>query len=78
MATRRMPKIKKKKIPLPRKIKTGVAAAPIHNFRHFAEYFRMDLDQKEISFILKAYLKNNIKDNIELSKYDRTKCNITE
>ncbi len=51
MATRRMPKIKKKKIPLPRKIKTGVAAAPIHNFRHFAEYFRMDLDQKEISFI---------------------------
>jgi len=69
MATRRMPKIKKKKIPLPRKIKTGVAAAPIHNFRHFAEYFRMDLDQKEISFILKAYLKNNIKDKDLVKKY---------
>ena len=51
MAARKMPKIKKKKIPLPRKVKTGIGAAPTNNFAHFAEYFRVDLDQKEISYI---------------------------
>jgi hypothetical protein len=68
MVTRHKPKTKKK-IPLPRKIKTGVGAAPTRNFRHFAEYFRMDLDQKEISFVLKTYLKNNIKDKNLIKKY---------
>ena len=32
MAARKMPKIKKKKIPLPRKVKTGIGAAPTNNF----------------------------------------------
>ena len=51
MAARKMPKIKKKKIPLPRKAKTGIGAAPTNKFQDFAEYFRMDLDQKETSYI---------------------------
>ena len=53
-----MPKIRKKKTPLPRKVKTGIGAAPTNNFSHFLEYFRMDLDQKETSYILKKYLKD--------------------
>ena len=69
MAARKMPKIKKKKIPLPRKAKTGIGAAPTNKFEHFAEYFRMDLDQKEISYILKKYLKDNIKDKDLVKKY---------
>jgi hypothetical protein len=69
MAARKMPKIKKKKIPLPRKVKTGIGAAPTTNFAHFAEYFRVDLDNKEISYILKKYIKDNIKDKDLVKKY---------
>ena len=69
MAARKMPKIKKKKIPLPRKAKTGIGAAPTNKFEHFAEYFRMDLDQKEISYILKKSIKDNIKDKDLVKKY---------
>ena len=69
MAARKMPKIKKKKASLPRKIKTGIGAAPTDNFAHFAEYFRMDLDQKETSYILKKYIKDNVKDKDTAKKY---------
>ena len=69
MAARKMPKIKKKKIPLPRKAKTGIGAAPTNNFAHFAEYFRVDLDQKEISYILKKSIKDNIKDKDLVKQY---------
>ena len=69
MAARKMPKIKKKKIPLPRKAKTGIGAAPTNKFEHFAEYFRVDLDQKEISYILKKSIKDNIKDKDLVKQY---------
>jgi hypothetical protein len=69
MASRKMPKIRKKKTPLPRKVKTGIGAAPTNNFSHFLEYFRMDLDQKETSYILKKYLKDTIKDKELVKKY---------
>ena len=69
MASRKMPKIRKKKTPLPRKVKTGIGAAPTNNFSHFLEYFRMDLDQKETSYILKKYLKDTVKDKELVKKY---------
>jgi len=49
---------KKKKI-LPRKIKTGIAAAPTDSFHWFASHIRMDVDKKDIAVVLKDYIKSN-------------------
>jgi len=52
----------KKKPPAVRRYKTGVEAAPVDDgFRWFKEYFRLDLDRKEVSRILRDYIKDNYK-----------------
>lgn len=51
-----------KKAPTVRRFKTGVEAAPVdYGFRWFKEYFRLDLDRKDVSRILKDYIKDNYK-----------------
>jgi hypothetical protein len=60
MAVRRtMPRAKKKKAPLPRRVKLGIGAAPTDSWRWFAEYIRIDLDPKDIMAVLKTYVKKN-------------------
>lgn len=56
---------KKKSVVLPRRIKTGIAAAPIDSFRDFKKYIHAECDKKEISQVVKSYLKDtlNKKDN---------------
>lgn len=50
---------RKKAAPLPRKARTGLAAAPTQSFHAFQEYFRLDLDKKEIAGVLKTYIRDN-------------------
>lgn len=50
---------RKKAAPLPRKTRTGLAAAPTKNFHAFQEYFRLDLDRKEVAGVLKTYIRDN-------------------
>lgn len=52
---------RKKAAPLPRKSRTGLAAAPTKNFHVFQDYFRLDLDKKEIASILKTYIRDTFK-----------------
>jgi len=60
MAVRRtMPRAKKKKAPLPRRAKTGFGAAPTDSWRWFAEFIRMDIDVKDITAVLRTYVKKN-------------------
>ena len=55
-------KARKKKVKtLPRKIKTGLAAAPTDDFRWFCDYFRMEVDKKDLSSIIKTYIKKEFK-----------------
>ena len=50
---------RKKAAPLPRKTRTGLAAAPTKSFHAFQEYFRLDLDRKEVAGVLKTYIRDN-------------------
>ena len=59
MAARRSMPRKKKKVALPRRIKSGIGAAPTDSWRWFAEYIRMDIDPKDIMAVLKTYVKKN-------------------
>lgn len=60
MAVRRtMPRAKKKKVPLPRRTKTGIGAAPTDSWRWFKEFIRMDIDVKDITAVLRTYIKKN-------------------
>lgn len=52
---------RKKAAPLPRKARTGLAAAPTKSFFAFKDYFRLDLDRKDIASVLKAYIRDNYK-----------------
>lgn len=52
---------KRKKVALPRKIKTGLAAAPVQSFQWFSDYFRTDVEKKEISTVIKSWIKENYK-----------------
>lgn len=55
-------KTRKKKVKtLPRKIKTGLAAAPTDDFRWFCDYFRMEVDKKDLASIIKSYIKKHFK-----------------
>ena len=58
MVARQKPK-RKKSAPLPRKARTGLAAAPTQSFHAFQEYFRLDLDKKEVAGILRTYIRDN-------------------
>ena len=49
----------KKSKSLPRKIKTGIAAAPTDSFRWFADHLRMEVDKKDIAVVLKDHIKAN-------------------
>ena len=53
--------VKKKSKALPRKRKTGLAAAPTDSFQWFRYYIRMELEKKEISDVLRTYIKDNFK-----------------
>lgn len=56
MAT--LPKTTRKKKPrLPRRPKTGLAAAPLDNFDRCKYYFHYELEKKDISGIVKTYIK---------------------
>ena len=59
MAARKSMPRKKKKVALPRRMKTGIGAAPTDSWRWFAEYIRMDIDPKDIMAVLKTYVKKN-------------------
>lgn len=60
-----LPKSTRKKKPrLPRRPKTGLAAAPLDNFDRCKYYFHYELDKKDVSSIVKAYIKK------EFSKAD--------
>lgn len=50
---------RKKSVPLPRKARTGLAAAPTQSFHAFRDYFRLDLERKEVSAVLKSYIRDN-------------------
>lgn len=61
MVVRRVaPKKKVAKAPLPRKIKTGIAAAPINSYRDFNDYIRTEVDKKDVSLAIKAYIRKNL------------------
>lgn len=61
MAVRRIaPKKKPTKAPLPRKIKTGIAAAPINSYRDFNDYIRTEVDKKDVSLAIKSYIRKNL------------------
>jgi len=51
---------KSKKV-LPRRAKTGIAAAPTESFRWFAYYIRMEVEKKDISGVLKGYIRDTYK-----------------
>jgi hypothetical protein len=51
---------KKKSVVLPRRVKTGVAAAPIDSFRDFKQYIHAECEKKEISQVVKSYLKDTL------------------
>lgn len=50
---------RKKSAALPRKSRTGIAAAPTKSFHAFQDYFRLDLDRKDIAIVLKTYIRDN-------------------
>lgn len=58
MVARQKPK-RKKSVPLPRKARTGLAAAPTKSFHAFRDYFRLDLERKEVAGVLKTYIRDN-------------------
>jgi len=58
MVARQKP-TRKKASSLPRKARTGLAAAPTKNFHAFREYFRVDLERKEVAGVLRAYIRDN-------------------
>jgi hypothetical protein len=58
MVARQKPK-RKKSVPPPRKARTGLAAAPTQSFHAFRDYFRLDLERKEVAVVLKTYIRDN-------------------
>lgn len=62
MAAKKMnlkPRSRKTK-PVVRRARTGIDAAPTESgFHWFTEYFRLDLDRKEVANVLRTYIKNN-------------------
>jgi len=60
-AVRRQTTKRRKKAPLPRKPRTGIAAAPDHNWEAFAAYFRMDMERKDVAGILRNYIRSEYK-----------------
>jgi hypothetical protein len=60
-AKRRTNTRRKKAAPLPRKSRTGIDAAPTKSFHAFQDYFRLDLERKDISIVLKGYIRDKFK-----------------
>jgi hypothetical protein len=56
---RRQTTKRRKKAPLPRKPRTGIGAAPDHDWEAFASYFRMDMDRKDVAGVLRNYIRSN-------------------
>ena len=44
-----------------RRARTGIAAAPTNNFNHFNDYLRLEVDKKELSQVIKDYIRKNLK-----------------
>lgn len=42
-----------------RRLRTGIAAAPVDSYRWFNDYIRTEVDKKEISTVIKSYIKKN-------------------
>lgn len=51
----------KKKTPkvYSRRAQTGIAAAPVNSYHWFNDYIRTEVDKKEISSVVKSYIKKN-------------------
>lgn len=49
------------KAALPRRAKTGIAAAPQKSFRDFSSYVRMDVEKKEVAGIIRNWIRSNFK-----------------
>ena len=61
MVTRRSPTVKKKTPKVySRRAQTGIAAAPVDSYRWFNHYIRTEVDKKEISSVVKSYIKKNL------------------
>lgn len=61
MVTRNTRKVKKAPKVFSRRARTGFAAAPTDSFRWFKEYIRLEVDKKDISGSIRAYIKKNLK-----------------
>tara|TARA_R110000764_G_scaffold4541_25_gene18660 strand:+ start:2842 stop:3942 length:1101 start_codon:yes stop_codon:yes gene_type:complete len=55
---------KVRKAPVARR--TGIAAAPTDNWWFFRDYFRMELDRKEVSNVMRTYIRVNHADESKL------------
>lgn len=52
---------KKKQKILPRRIRTGLAAAPTDSFRWFYNYLRLDVQRKDLAAIIRNYIRKHHK-----------------
>ena len=43
-----------------RRARTGIAAAPTNNFNHFNDYLRLEVDKKELTQVIKDYIRKNV------------------
>ena len=69
MAARKMPKIKRRKYLYLVKLKLVLVQHLQIILHTLQNTFELILDQKEISYILKKYIKDNIKDKDLVKKY---------
>jgi len=61
-AAKRRTNIRRKKAaPSPRRARTGIDAAPTKSFHAFQDYFRLDLERKDVSIVLKGYIRDKFK-----------------
>lgn len=56
--TRRIAKVTKKKVVIPRRARTGIGAAPVDKgFEYYRSYFQGDVDRKDAVKLIKTYVK---------------------
>lgn len=60
-SVRRTTTKRRKKAPLPRKPRSGILAAPDHDFYAFSDFFRMDMERKDLAGVLRNYIRSEYK-----------------
>lgn len=61
---KRLTKTKRQPKRFSRRANTGFAAAPTSNFTHFRDYIRLEVDKKDVSNKVKAYIKKHYSKNV--------------